>query len=166
MKQATLAHPALDRPWHPMNIPAKVVVSVVGDAGTKIGATGASLKVQCRSYKHMHFRYNHPTRRGSMPARLTLQLFAFMLQGPSWGRAASSDGSILEYSVSLDGEPWLKSGPVAMTSRGVTYMYTSKCTRKLNGGCLHPSPARPPSPVVRTEGHCPSAAHAITHRSL
>jgi hypothetical protein len=33
---------ALDRPRYPMDIPAKVVVSVVGDAGTKIGAMGAS----------------------------------------------------------------------------------------------------------------------------
>lgn len=37
-------------------------------------------------------------------------------------------GSAMDYSVSLDGEAWLKSGPVAMTSGGVTY--TSECTDK------------------------------------
>ena len=39
----------------------------------------------------------------------------------------------LDYSVSVDGEKWLQSGPVAMPSGGVTY--TSECT-DTDSACL------------------------------
>ena len=37
-------------------------------------------------------------------------------------------GTTLEYSVDVDGADWLKSGPTAMTSGGVTF--TSECASK------------------------------------
>jgi uncharacterized protein (DUF2141 family) len=40
----------------------------------------------------------------------------------------SDDAGTLLYSVAVDGADWLKSGPVAMTSGGVTY--TTECASK------------------------------------
>ena len=68
--------------------------------------------------------------------------------------------SALEYSVSLDGEAWLKSGPVAMTSGGVTY--TTECSGK--DGCLSLSAPPTKSSGTDVSTHA-SSVHTITRLS-
>ncbi len=122
-----------------------------------------------------------------MAERFTLLLLA-LLHGPCTARGAAFDGvildpapppitleaadgivlkiefpqsgtSALDYSVSLDGEVWLKSGPVAMTSGGVTY--TSECTEK--DTCL--SFSGPPTKSSGTDVSIHSYHHACAGRS-
>ena len=68
---------------------------------------------------------------------------------------ASSD--TLAYFVSVDGEMWLTSGPVAMTSGGVTY--TSDCPDKSN--CLSLNS----SALVKSSGTYVSGSECMYHRA-